>query len=247
MAVVSFKSVGKRFGSAEVLSEVSFTLEGGRVVGLLGPNGAGKTTTIRILLGLVRPTSGAALINGAVYRDLVQPRRTVGAVLETSGFHPARTGRNHLRIVAATERLAPHRIDAVIAETGLGAVADRKAGTYSMGQRQRLGLAAALLGEPYVLILDEPTNGLDPAGIAWLRETVRRLAATGRTVLISSHLLSEVAQTVDDVVILADGVVRFTGTLDALRRSGAATETLEEAFLRVTRTTAIDHGFGGNA
>lgn len=239
MAVVRFDAVRKTFGSAIALSDVSFSLEAGRVVGLLGPNGAGKTTAIRILLGLVHASAGAATFDGIAYRDLPSPRRTVGAVLETAGFHPARTGRNHLRVVAAAARFERGRVEAVIRETGIAGIAGRKAGTYSMGQRQRLGIAAALLGDPQVLILDEPTNGLDPEGIAWLRETVRRLAGEGRTILISSHLLSEVGQTVDDVVILREGTVRFAGSLDALRRFGGAPVSLEEAFLRVIGSVLV--------
>jgi ABC-2 type transport system ATP-binding protein len=180
-------------------------LEPGRVVGLLGPNGAGKTTTLRMLLGLVTPTAGSATIDGEPYCALDEPIRHVGAVLEATSFHPGRRAREHLRVLAATAGLPDERVDKVLADVGLTAVAHRRVGGFSLGMRQRLGLAAALLGDPEILVLDEPTNGLDPEGVRWLRQFVRGYAAAGRTVVVSSHLLAEVAQTVDDVVVLAAG------------------------------------------
>jgi ABC-2 type transport system ATP-binding protein len=229
MADVTVSGLTKRFGRATAVRDVTVGVPPG-VTGFLGPNGAGKTTTLRILLGLVRPTAGTALIDGRRYADLRQPRRVVGALLEASGFHPGRSGRDHLRILATLSGLPAARVDGVLDQVGLAADAGRRVGGYSLGMRQRLGLAAALLGDPPVLVLDEPGNGLDPAGLAWLRGLLRDLGAQGRTVLVSSHVLPEVAQTVDRVIVMSGGEVRFTGTLDEL--SGPA--ELEPAFLRLT-------------
>jgi len=229
MTDVSLTGLTKRFGSLPVVDDLSCTLGPG-VTGFLGPNGAGKTTTLRMLLGLVRPTAGTATIGGRPYPQLSEPRRVVGALLEAAGFHPGRTGRNHLLILAELGRVRPARVDAVLDEVGLTADADRRVGGYSLGMRQRLGLAAALLGDPEVLILDEPGNGLDPAGMAWLRSLLRNLADQGRTVIVSSHVLAEVAQTVDRVVILNAGRLRFAGPLGEL----AGGDDLESAFLRLT-------------
>jgi ABC-2 type transport system ATP-binding protein len=222
----------KRYGAVTAVDGLSFTVEPGQVTGFLGPNGAGKTTTLRMLLGLVTPTEGSALIGGQRYADLGQPRRTVGAVLETAGFHPGRTGRAHLRVLAEAGGIPAERVTAALGQAGLADAADRRVRGYSLGMRQRLGLAAALLGDPRVLILDEPANGLDPAGMAGLRDLLRGLAGEGRTVLMSSHVLSEVAQTVDHVIIVAGGVLRFAGPLRQL--TGVRGETLEAAFLRLT-------------
>jgi len=229
MTDVSLMGLTKRFGSLPVVNDLSVTVTPG-VTGFLGPNGAGKTTTLRMLLGLVRPTAGTATIGGRAYADLPAPRRTVGALLEAAGFHPGRTARNHLLILAELGDVAPARVEAVLDEVGLTADADRRVGGYSLGMRQRLGLAAALLGEPEVLILDEPGNGLDPAGMAWLRSLLRDLAGQGRTIIVSSHVLAEVAQTVDRVVILNAGSLRFAGSLGEL----ADDTGLESAFLRLT-------------
>jgi ABC-2 type transport system ATP-binding protein len=195
----------KRFGPVLAVDRLSFTVEPGRVTGFLGPNGAGKTTTLRALLGLVTPTSGSATIGGRRYRDLPSPQREVGALLEASNFHPGRSGRDHLRVLAETAGVTAGRVDEVLNIVGLTEYAGRRAGGYSMGMRQRLGLAAALLGDPRVLVLDEPANGLDPEGIRWMRGFLRTLAGEGRTILVASHVLSEVEQTVDDVVIIARG------------------------------------------
>jgi ABC-2 type transport system ATP-binding protein len=205
MSVIAFDGLTKRFGNVVAVDDLTVELGRGRVIGLLGPNGAGKTTTLRLLLGLVAPTSGSATIDGRPYRALDEPIRHIGAVLEATSFHPGRRARDHLRVLAATAGLADHRVDDVLAEVGLAGAARRRVGGFSLGMRQRLGLAAALLGDPDVLVLDEPTNGLDPEGIRWLRDFLRAYAASGRTVLVSSHLLAEVAQTVDDVVVLAGG------------------------------------------
>jgi ABC-2 type transport system ATP-binding protein len=205
MAVIAFDGLSKRFGDVVAVDDLSMQLEPGRVVGLLGPNGAGKTTTLRMLLGLVTPTAGSATIDGEPYCALDEPIRHVGAVLEATSFHPGRRAREHLRVVAATAGLPDERVDKVLADVGLTAVAHRRVGGFSLGMRQRLGLADALLGDPEILVLDEPTNGLDPEGVRWLRQFVRGYAAAGRTVVVSSHLLAEVAQTVDDVVVLVAG------------------------------------------
>ena len=204
-AVLDARGLRKRFKEVQAVDGVDLTVHAGERVGLLGPNGAGKTTTLRMLLGLVTPTAGSATIDGQPYRDLDEPIRHVGAVLEATSFHPGRRAREHLRVLAATAGLPDGRVDAVLADVGLTAVGLRRVGGFSLGMRQRLGLAAALLGDPKVLVLDEPTNGLDPEGVRWLRQFVRGYAAAGRTVVVSSHLLAEVAQTVDDVVVLVAG------------------------------------------
>ncbi len=202
---IEVQGLTKRFGSVTAVDELHFVARPGRVTGFLGPNGAGKTTTLRMLLGLVSPTAGSAKILGRRYQDLEDPTRQVGAVLEASNFHPARRARDHLRMIAMAGGFDVKRVDEVLGLVGLGDVGNRRAGGFSLGMRQRLELAGALLGDPGVLILDEPANGLDPQGIAWLRDLLRYLAGQGRTVLVSSHLLAEMAQTVDDVVILAQG------------------------------------------
>ncbi|WP_240036965.1 ABC transporter ATP-binding protein [Leifsonia flava] len=206
----------KRFGAVTAVADLSFTVEPGRVTGFLGPNGAGKTTSLRMLLGLVRPTSGTATFGGTAYRDLANPLTTVGAALEAASFHPGRTAHNHLRVYAAAAGLPTSRVDEVLRRVGLGEYAKRRVGGYSLGMRQRLGLAYTLLGDPGVLVLDEPINGLDPEGIKWIRLFLRELAAEGRTVLVSSHLLSEVQQSVDEVVIIAKGRLVHRGTLATL-------------------------------
>jgi ABC-2 type transport system ATP-binding protein len=216
MTSIVFEALSKEFGSVRAVDELSFEAAGGRVTGFLGPNGAGKTTALRSLLGLVRPTAGRALIGGRPYGQIDHPWRTVGAVLDSANANPGRTGRDHLRVVSSAARLPARRVDEALDRVGLTEAAGRRLGGYSTGMRQRLSLAAALLGDPEVLVLDEPANGLDPEGIVWLRNLLRGLAAEGRTVLISSHVLSEVEQTVDEVVILSHGTLRFAGSLDAL-------------------------------
>jgi len=216
MAVITIEGLTKRFGEVVAVDDLSFEVDQGTVVGFLGPNGAGKTTTLRMLLGLVTPTSGTARIDGKPYRALADPIRHVGAVLEASSFHPGRSARNHLRVVATAAGLPLTRADAVLDQVGLTHAARRRVGGFSLGMRQRLGLATALLGDPRVLILDEPANGLDPEGVHWLRGLLRHLADQGRTVLVSSHVLAEVAQTVDQVVIVAGGRLVTQSTLAAL-------------------------------
>jgi ABC-2 type transport system ATP-binding protein len=195
----------KRYGDVVAVDDLTFALEPGSVTGFLGPNGAGKTTTLRMLLGLARPSAGDALVFGRAYRELDAPIRRVGAVLESGDFDPGRSGRNHLRALALAAEIGFERVDDVLALVELEHAADRAVRTYSLGMRQRLGLAGALLGDPALLVLDEPANGLDPAGVHWLRGFLRQFAASGRTVLISSHVLAEVAQTVDSVLILSRG------------------------------------------
>ena len=216
MAAISVQGLTKRFGDVLAVDQLDFQVDPGTVVGFLGPNGAGKTTTLRMLLGLVTPTAGTATIAGRPYRELPDPAHRVGAVLEASGFHPGRSARDHLRVLATAAGLDPRRVDEVLERTGLAAAGRRRVGGFSLGMRQRLGLAAALLGDPEVLILDEPANGLDPEGVRWLRGLVRGLADQGRTVLVSSHVLAEVAQTVDQVVIIDRGRLVAQSTLAAL-------------------------------
>ena len=236
----------KRFRKTVAVDDLRFRVRDGAITGFLGPNGAGKTTTLRIVLGLVRPTAGKATVMGRPYRELGSPARQVGAVLEASSFHPGRSGRNHLRVLAAATGFPDSRVDEVLALVGLTADAGRRAGGYSLGMRQRLSLAAALLGDPQVLVLDEPANGLDPQGIRWLRELLRSLAGEGRTILISSHVLAEIEQIADEVVIIHRGkfVEHATTTELAARAAGGIRvrtpqadrlrAALEQAGVRVT-------------
>ena len=212
----------KRFGDVVALDDLSFSVEPGVVTGFLGPNGAGKTTTLRCLLGLVTPNAGSATIGGRRYADLERPQATVGAALEASDFHPGRSARAHLQVMALAGGLPSSRVEEMLAQVALSEFADRRVGGYSLGMRQRLALAQALLGDPPVLILDEPANGLDPAGIAWLRQLLRTLAGEGRTVLVSSHVLGEVQQTVDDVVVIARGRLVRQGSLASLETGPTA-------------------------
>ncbi len=203
--MIEVHGLTKRYGSTVAVQDLSFTVTAGRVTGFLGPNGAGKSTTMRVILGLVRPTAGTTTVLGRPYRELDRPEKRVGALLETFDAHPGRSGRNHLRVLALAGGIPRSRVDEVLALVELGQAGRRRVKGYSLGMRQRLGLAAALLGDPEVLVLDEPANGLDPQGIRWLRDFLRSLAAEGRTILVSSHVLAEVAQTVDDVVIIHRG------------------------------------------
>jgi ABC-2 type transport system ATP-binding protein len=214
---VEVRGLTKRFGSLTAVDHLDLDVEPGRITGFLGPNGSGKTTTLRMLLGLIRPTAGTARIDGHRYHDIPNPLTVVGSALEATNFHPGRSGRNHLRVQASAAGIPTTRVDELLELVGIPAAARKRAGGYSMGMRQRLGLAAALLGDPQVIILDEPANGLDPEGIRWLRGFLRHLAGEGRTLLISSHMLSEVEQTVDDVVIIANGQRVAQGTVAELR------------------------------
>jgi ABC-2 type transport system ATP-binding protein len=230
-AVVTARSLTKRYGEVLAVDDLTFSVAAGTVTGFLGPNGAGKTTTLRLLLGLAEPDAGEALVFGRRYRELEQPARRVGAVLESSDFHPGRSGRDHLRTLALAAEIPRARVEEVLAVVELDAVAHRRVRTYSLGMLQRLGLAAALLGDPELLVLDEPANGLDPAGVHWLRQFLRRFAEQGRTVLVSSHMLAEVAQTVDQVVIIDRGRRMASGRLDELTEHG---RTLEDVYLELT-------------
>lgn len=203
--MIEVEQLTKRFGSTLAVDDLSFSVAPGTITGFLGPNGAGKSTTMRAILGLVRPTSGNTTVLGRQYRELEMPSQRVGALLETFDAHPGRSGRSHLRVLALAGGIAGSRVDEVLALVDLGAAGRRRVKGYSLGMRQRLGLAAALLGDPEVLVLDEPANGLDPQGIRWLRDFLRSLASEGRTILVSSHVLAEVAQTVDEVVIIDRG------------------------------------------
>ncbi len=202
---VEVRTLTKRFGAITAVEELSFDVHPGVVTGFLGPNGAGKSTTLRMVLGLVWPTEGTATVLGSPYRELRDPARTAGALLETQSFNPLRSGRNHLRTLASASSIPLERADEVLELVGLSAAGRRNAGTYSLGMRQRLGLAAALLGDPRVLILDEPANGLDPQGIRWLRDLLRRFAADGNAVLVSSHVLTEIAQLADEAIVINHG------------------------------------------
>jgi ABC-2 type transport system ATP-binding protein len=232
---VACRDLTKRYGEVLAVDEISFSLAPGTVTGFLGPNGAGKTTTLRLLLGLAEPSGGEALVFGRRYRELEQPTRRVGAVLESTDYHPSRSGRDHLRMLALAAELPLSRVEEVLELVQLTTAAGRRVRTYSLGMRQRLGVAAALLGDPELLILDEPANGLDPAGVRWLRTFLQGLAAEGCTVLVSSHLLAEVAQTVDRVVIIDHGRLLAQGALDELTGSG---RTLEDVYLELTDGTA---------
>ena len=215
-ARIEVRDLTKRFGDFTAVDNLSFTVEPGRITGFLGPNGAGKTTTLRMLLGLIKPTGGTATIGGLRYHDIERPMSVVGSALEATNFHPGRTGRDHLRVLADTAGVSTQRVDEMLELVGIPAAARKRAGGYSMGMRQRLGLAAAMLGDPQVLILDEPANGLDPEGIRWLRGFLRHLAGQGKTILISSHMLQEVEQTVDDVVIINNGRLIKQGAMEDL-------------------------------
>jgi ABC-2 type transport system ATP-binding protein len=204
-AAIEIQDLTKRYGPTLAVDRLSFGVEQGRIVGFLGPNGAGKTTTLRALLGLISPTSGNATVQGRRFVELEDPAHTVGAVLDGGMLHPGRSGRNHLRMIARSAGIGRARVDDLLELVGLSDAADRRAGGYSLGMRQRLGLATALLGDPSVLVLDEPANGLDPQGIRWLRDFLRSLAREGRAVLVSSHVLAEVAQTADEIVVIARG------------------------------------------
>jgi len=214
--VITVRGLTKRYGTTLAVDDLSFDIEQGKVTGFLGPNGAGKTTTMRVLVGLAPADAGHALVLGQPYRSLAHPARRVGTLLDGAGFHPSRTARNHLRVLAATGRIPEGRVEEVLHDVELAEAADRKVGGFSLGMRRRLGLASALLGGPEVLVLDEPANGLDPAGIRWLRELLRSFAAGGGTVFVSSHVLAEVAQTADEVVVVNRGRLVTQTTVDDL-------------------------------
>ena len=232
---IQVTGLSKRFGAVQAVSDATFRVEHGRVTGFLGPNGAGKSTTLRMLLGLIRPDRGTALIDGRAYREIPSPVSTVGAVLDIAAAHPRTTARAHLRTYAALAGLPRERVERVLSAVQAEGFADRRIGTFSTGMRQRLSLATALLGDPAVLVLDEPSNGLDPAGIAWLRGFLRSFAAAGGAVLVSSHLLNDLEHSVDDVVLIDRGLITWAGTLADLLTTGLS---LEEAFLHLTQEGA---------
>ena len=218
MPLIDIDHLTKNYGDVHAVDDLTFAVQSGAITGFLGPNGSGKTTTLRSLLGLVTPTAGSATIDGSPYAALAAPLRVVGAMLEAAA-HPARSARGHLRVLAAEARVPASRVDELLRLVELDGAADRRAGGFSLGMRQRLGLASALIGDPRILVLDEPANGLDPEGIRWLRDFLRGLAAEGRTILLSSHVLSEVAQTVDDVVVIAEGRLVVHAPLNQLTDS----------------------------
>jgi ABC-2 type transport system ATP-binding protein len=230
--MISVENLTKRYGSGRPsVDDVSFTCAPGTVTGFLGPNGAGKSTTLRMLTGLTPPTSGTATVAGVPYRDLPNPGRVVGVMLDAAAQHPGRTGRETARLAASLLGAPASRADAMLERVGLGAAQGRRVRDYSLGMRQRLGIGVALLGDPQVLVLDEPANGLDPQGIRWLRDFLRGRADEGRTVLVSSHVLAEVAQTVDDVVVISRGKRVYEGSIEELTQRGGS---LEDVFLELT-------------
>jgi ABC-2 type transport system ATP-binding protein len=229
MAHICFTHLTKRYGPVVAVDDFTATLRPGKITGFLGPNGAGKSTTLRMLVGLTTPTCGTATIDGLPYRELPHPSRAIGAVTDSAVFHPRRSGRDALRVLCTLGGIPPRRADEVIDLVDLTAAGGRNVGGYSMGMRQRLALAAALLGDPETLVLDEPATGLDPAGVLWLRTLLRGLADEGRTVVVSSHLLAEVAQTVDDVIVINRGRLIVHGPMSGLMGSNHAT-SLEELF-----------------
>ncbi|MFF2015259.1 ABC transporter ATP-binding protein [Paenibacillus sp. NPDC058177] len=235
--MLTINNLVKHRGTGEILSGISFKARPGRVTGFLGPNGAGKSSTLRILLGLDRATSGSALINGKPFAELQNPLATVGAALDGFGAHRLRTGRAHLRWIARAAGLSNSRVEEVLKIVGLSNAADKRVGKYSLGMGRRLGMAAALLGDPKILILDEPVNGLDPEGIRWIRTFSRERAQSGNTVLLSSHLMGELAETVDDVVIIKHGTIVADGTLEEVIGNHS---TLEKAFFALTSEHAGD-------
>ena len=249
MPAITVDRLTKRYGDVLAVHDLGFTIEPGTITGFLGRNGAGKTTTLRLLLGLATPTSGRALIHGRRLAELPDPARTVGAVLDAR-FHPGRTARDHLRVLAAAAGLPDRRVDEVLGQVGLADAAGQRAGGFSLGMRQRLALAAALLGDPAVLLLDEPANGLDPDGVVWLRTLLRTFRDEGRTVLVSSHQLAEVAQTVDDVVIVDRGRLVSHGPVAELSPSALHVRTPDVAALAAAlarRGIAAEPADGGLA
>jgi ABC-2 type transport system ATP-binding protein len=229
--MIEARGLVKHYGSTTAVDHLSFDVHPGTVTGFLGPNGAGKSTTMRMILGLDRPDDGVARINGHNYHELRWPMREVGALLEAKAFHPGRSARSHLTALAASNAIPRRRVNDVLEITGLEKAADRRAGKFSLGMAQRLGIAAALLGDPGVLLLDEPVNGLDPEGIRWIRTLLKNLAAHGRTVLISSHLISEVAQTADQLIVIGRGRLLAQTTVAEL---AARSTSLEDAFFELT-------------
>ena len=247
-SMIELTGLTKTFGRTRAVDGLTCSVEPGVVTGFLGPNGAGKTTTMRLILGLDHPTAGTATIGGKAYRDLRDPLRNVGALLDARQAHPNRSARNHLRWIAATNRIPISRVDEVLDMVGLSAVSDKKAGTLSLGMSQRLGIAAALLGDPPVLLFDEPVNGLDPEGIRWVRTLMRTLAGQGRTVFVSSHLLAEMANTADRLVVIGKGkLITSTTVAEFVGRSGADTVRVRSPELDTLRRVLTDAGLTAEA
>ena len=239
--MITVDALTKAYGPHRAVDGLSFSAPAGKVTGFLGPNGSGKTTTLRCLLGLAEPTSGRALIDGRPYRAIPTPRRTLGAVLESTGFHPGRSGRDHLRVLARSAGLPASRVVEALEVVGLASAADRRVGGYSLGMRRRLGLAGALLGDPSVIVLDEPANGLDPEGVTWVRRLLRRWADDGRTVLVSSHLLAELAQVVDRVVVIRDGRLVAETAIDDLGGTVRVRVDRPDAMSDALQGAGVDH------
>jgi ABC-2 type transport system ATP-binding protein len=233
--MIAARGLTKRYGRTVAVRDLTFTVRPGVVTGFLGPNGAGKSTTMRMLIGLDRPDAGTATVNGKPYRELRRPLCEVGAMLEARSFHPGRSARAHLGALAVSNAIPRRRVEEVLALVGLAAAGRRRAGPFSLGMAQRLGIAAALLGDPGIVLLDEPANGLDPEGIAWIRTLMKSLAAEGRTVLVSSHLISEVAQTADELIVIGRGRLLAHSTVAEL---SAAAGSLEAAFFKLTESDA---------
>ena len=242
--MITAHGLTKHYGHTAAVRDLSFTVSPGLVTGFLGPNGAGKSTTMRMLIGLDRPDAGEAMVNGKPYRELRQPLREVGVMLEAKSFHPGRSARAHLSALAASNGLPGRRVDEVLRLVGLESVGSRRAGKFSLGMAQRLGIAVALLGDPGIVILDEPVNGLDPDGIRWIRGLLRSLAADGRTVLISSHLISEVAQTAEELIVIGQGRLLAHATVAEL---SSTANSLEEAFFRLTDSASEYTAAAGRA
>ncbi|WP_067884143.1 ABC transporter ATP-binding protein [Nocardia vaccinii] len=241
--MIEVKGLTKRFGATVAVDDLSFKVEPGQVTGFLGPNGAGKSTTMRMILGLDRPTAGVALVDGKPYQQLDHPLHIVGALLDAKWVHPNRSARAHLRWLAASNDLPGTRVEEVLRLVGLAEAADKKAGGFSLGMSQRLGLAAALLGDPQILLFDEPVNGLDPEGILWIRRFMQRLAAEGRTVLVSSHLLSEMAQTADHLIVIGRGkLIADTSTADFIERASESTVRVRSPQLDQLRSLLTSKG-----
>jgi ABC-2 type transport system ATP-binding protein len=242
--LIEARELTKRFGDKVAVDHLSFTVEPGRVTGFLGPNGAGKSTTMRLIVGLDRPNSGTATIGGLAYQQLVQPLRTVGALLEARSVHPGRSARNHLLFLAETQGFPARRVDEVLDLVGLTDVANKRAGGFSLGMSQRLGIAAAMLGDPQVLLLDEPVNGLDPEGIRWVRTIMRQLAAEGRTIFVSSHLMSEMALTADHLIVIGRGaLIAAASTQEFIQRSSERSVLVRTP--QADRLTELITGAGG--
>lgn len=242
--MIEANGLTKRYGSTTVVRDLSFTVRPGQVTGFLGPNGAGKSTTMRMILGLDRPTAGAVHIDGKSYTELKQPLRTIGALLEAKWVHPNRSARTHLRWLARSNNLPESRVETVLDQVGLSEVANRRAGGFSLGMSQRLGIAGALLGDPQILMFDEPVNGLDPEGIHWIRRFMQRLAAEGRTVLVSSHLLSEMAQTAEELIVIGRGqLLAQCSTEEFVARAGAQSVTVRTPQTQQLATALAQHSF----